>query len=497
MSTVKKIADMVDRAKIYPLARITPLDEVWPNVWLKREDRQSVFSFKIRGASNCITNLSGEQKQKGVVCASAGNHAQGVARAAVQEGVGATIFMPITTPEIKVRAVKKLGAKVKLVGDNYDDANKAAKAFADKSGAVFVHPFNDDWVIAGQGTIGKEILEQLEGKSPARIYIPVGGGGLLAGIGAYMKTHSPDTKIIAVEPKGAATLHTSLKQGRRVALENIDSFADGVAVKHIGNKTFKLALAMKPETILVSNDQISAAIKKIFEKTRTLVEPAGALALAGFLADKQNQDDNSPVIIIVSGANVNFDRIGHIVERAELGAGGEILFSASLEEKPGAFMRFCDALGDNSVSEFNYRYGNESRAHVLVGIKTGSRQEGLQILTKLRAQGMEVVDLSHNRIAKEHIRHMVGGRLKNSNNEQVYSFEFPERPGALRSFLASLEGRWNISLFHYRNHGAATAQILCGFQVSDDEINDLEQSLEQAGFVMRRITDNPAVQSFL
>lgn len=489
---LETIAKMTDMAEVYPLAKRTDLHEILPNIWLKREDQQDVFSFKIRGAANRISKLTDTEKTKGVVCASAGNHAQGVAMAARAAAIKSTIFMPVTTPDIKTEAVTALGGNIKLVGDNYDAAHTAALEFAQQTGAVFIHPFDNPDVIAGQGTVGQEIVADM---MPAAIYIGVGGGGLLAGVGAYMRSHSPDSKIIAVEPAGAATLKISLEAGRPTTLDIVDGFADGVAVKRIGDTTLDLAMQIKPHTILVSNGEICAAVKLIFEKTRTVVEPAGALALAGLL--KHNARPSRPCVAIVSGANVNFDRIGHIVERAELGAGEEILFAATLPEKPGSFLKFCQALGDHGVTEFNYRYADQSTANVLVGIKIKTPAQGHEVIENIRAAGMTVTDLSHNRLAKQHLRHMVGGRSSAQIAEHIYSFEFPERPGALRDFLTTLDGRWNISLFHYRNHGASSGQVLCGFQTPQNNKADLEASLVATGFTMRRETDNPAYQTFL
>jgi len=491
--SLDNIAKRIDKAVVYPLAKRTDLQAIGDGIWLKREDQQDVFSFKIRGAANRISKLSTAEKARGVVCASAGNHAQGVAMAASAANIKSTIFMPVTTPEIKTKAVTGLGGVIRLVGDSYDAAFAAAKRFAVESGGVFIHAFDDLDVIAGQGSVAKEILAQLP--NPSAIYIGVGGGGLLSGVGAYLRVHSPDTQIIAVEPEGAATLKTSLEAGEPTSLCNVDGFADGVAVKRMGEATFALARRIAPNSILVSNDEICAAVKTIFEKTRTVVEPAGALALAGLL--KHRSRPSGPSVAIVSGANVNFDRIGHMVERAELGAGGEILFSATLPEKPGSFLKFCEALGDHSVSEFNYRYADKSTAHVLVGIKIKTPEQGVLVMDNIRAAGMEVADLSHNRLAKEHLRHMVGGTSSARGCEHIYSFEFPERPGALRDFLTTLGGRWNISLFHYRNHGASSGQVLCGFQTPKNNEDELLANLQITGFIMREETNNPAYQMFL
>ena len=494
---LKHIAALIDAAQIYPLARRTDLQNIGDGIWLKREDQQDVFSFKIRGAANRMAGLSKDELARGVVAASAGNHAQGIAHAAAHYKTKAVIFMPITTPEIKTKAVLAKGAQVELIGDSYDDACEAALAHAQSTGAVFIHPFDEINVIAGQGTIGKEILQQMDA-APAAIYIGVGGAGLLSGIGAYLRTHAPNTKIIAVEPEGAATLKTSLEAGKPTALTRVDGFADGVAVKQIGALTFGIAKTIAPETVLVSNDEICAAAKAIFEHTRTVVEPAGALALAGLIKHRaQGSAPSGESAAIVSGANVNFDRIGHMVERAELGAGDEILFTATLPERPGAFLDFCAALGDHAVSEFNYRYADQDRAHVLVGIKIKSSAEKNAVFAALSAKDMATTDMSHNRLAKQHLRHMVGGRAGGTVPEKIYSFEFPERPGALRDFLTALDGRWNISLFHYRNHGAATGEVLCGFQVPNDDANILEASLERTGFTMQDETGNPAYEYFL
>ncbi|PHR61025.1 MAG: threonine ammonia-lyase, biosynthetic [Robiginitomaculum sp.] len=512
---LRSIAEQTDLANVYDLAKVTALEradilsgELNTNIYLKREDLQSVFSFKIRGAANRIAKLSPKERARGVVAASAGNHAQGIAQAAKYYGTQATIFMPITTPPIKTKAVTAKGAKIQLVGDNYDAACEAALQFAKNTGAVFIHPFDEIDVIAGQGTIGKEILDQCGDTPPAAVYISVGGGGLISGIGAYLRTHSPSTRIIAVEPEGSTTLKTSLEKGVPTPLNSIDGFADGVAVKLIGTTTLKIAQAIDPETVLVSNDEICASARDIFEQTRTVVEPAGALALAGLLkhirqgkAPRGNTHDanthKGPCIAIVTGANVNFDRIGYMVERAELGAGGEILLAATLPERPGAFLQFCQALGEHAVSEFNYRYADQHSAHVLVGVKIKSVEEGKNIIAKLQSQDIEVTDLSDNPLAKDHLRHMVGGRASGRTPERIYSFEFPERPGALRDFLTTLNGDWNISLFHYRNHGASTSQVLCGFQIPNNDASALEASLRKTGFAMREETNNPAYQYFL
>ena len=494
----------IDAADVYALAKRTPCqfaqkmsEEYGRNIWLKREDLQDVFSFKIRGAANRMASLTDAEKARGVCAASAGNHAQGVAASASYYNTQAIIFMPVTTPNIKVKAVQARGAETKLVGDNYDAACEAAINYSKESGAIFIHPFDEIDVIAGQGTVGKEILEQMP-RSPAAIYVCTGGGGLVSGVGTWSKSQSPETKIIAVEPKGAATLKTSLKAGRPTSLEHVDSFADGVAVKTIGNLTFDIACSVVDECITVTNDEICAAVKDVFEATRTVVEPAGALALAGLIKDiKEGRAPEGDCVVTISGANVNFDRIGHIVERAELGAGEEMLFAATIPEKAGAFLNFCHALGARAVSEFNYRYANSSQAHVLVGVKIRSLTEREDIIASMDKQGISVMDLSEDRLAKRHLRHMVGGRATQSIPEVIYRFEFPERPGALTEFLVNLDARWNISLFHYRNHGHSTGHVLCGFHVPNGDHDKLEASLKKSGYPMTQESDNTAYTYFL
>ncbi len=494
----------IEAADVYALAKRTPCQlapklsrEHGRNIWLKRDDLQDVFSFKIRGAANRIAGLSDTEKAKGVCAASAGNHAQGMAAAAAYYKTKAVIFMPVTTPEIKINAVHARGAETRLIGDTYDEACEAAMDYAKETGAVFIHPFDELDVIAGQGTVGKEILEQMP-RMPAAIYIPVGGGGLISGIGTWVKAVAPDTKIIAVEPEGAATLKTSLEAGRPTPLNKVDGFADGVAVKLIGKNTLEISQAVVDETFTVTNDEICAAVKDVFEATRTVVEPAGALALAGII--KQARDGKAPegdCVIIISGANVNFDRIGHIVERAELGAGEEMLFAATIPEQSGAFLNFVRALGNRAVTEFNYRFAPTDEAHVLVGIKTKSSDEREDVITAMDAHGIAVADLSGDSLAKRHLRHMVGGRASPDVDEVIYRFEFPERPGALTDFLINLDARWNISLFHYRNHGSATGHVLCGFQVPNGDIAELEASLSRTGYPMSPETDNIAYDYFL
>lgn len=494
----------IEAADVYALAKRTPCEhapklsiEHGRNIWLKREDLQDVFSFKIRGAANRMAGLTDTERACGVVAASAGNHAQGMAAAAAHYKTQAVIFMPVTTPPIKVEAVAARGAETRLIGDNYDEACAAALEYAAGSGAVFIHPFDEIDVIAGQGTVGKEILEQMP-RVPEAIYVCTGGGGLVSGIGTWIKAISPTTKIIAVEPEGAQTLKISLDTGRPTPLNKVDGFADGVAVKLIGSNTLEIAKSVVDEHIAVSNDEICAAVKDVFEATRTVVEPAGALALAGLIKHaREGKAPEGDCVVTISGANVNFDRIGHVVERAELGAGGEMLFAATIPEKPGAFLNFCRALGRRAVTEFNYRYADTHDAHVLVGVKLKSSGERAEVLAAMKAEGVTVADLSHDALAKRHMRHMVGGRSQGGIPEMIYQFEFPERPGALTDFLINLDARWNISLFHYRNHGSSMSHVLCGFQVPDGDVSDLEDSLANIGYPMSQETDNIAYQYFL
>ena len=493
-------------ARVYDLARRTPL-EFHPllstpdhRVHLKREDQQDVFSFKIRGAANRMAQLSAQERSRGVVAASAGNHAQGVASAAQFHGVAATIFMPVTTPPIKVDAVRAMGAEVVLAGDGYDAACEAAMDHAETSGALFIHPFDEPLVIAGQATVGREILEELP--NPAAIYVCTGGGGLVAGIASWVKWLSADTRIIAVEAEGAPTLHAAMEAGAPVTLPRIDGFADGAAVRRIGDLTYAIAKDLVDEVVLVTNDEISAAVKDIFRATRTVAEPAGALALAGF--QKQLREGTAPhireggdIAITVSGANVNFDRLGHIVERAELGAGTEMLLAVTLPETRGAFRRFVDVVGHRAVTEFNYRFQDPDSAHILVGIKTADRKERDLIVADLEAAGMAALDLSEDRLAKRHLRHMVGGRSTSDVEERLYRVEFPERPGALSDFLGGLDDRWNISLFHYRNHGAVEGHVLCAFQLPNGDAKDLRDSLDRLGFPVSEESDSVAAGYFL
>jgi threonine dehydratase len=464
-------------APVYDLARRTPLDHapslsshIGHKLWLKREDMQLTHSFKLRGAYNCIRQLSDDERQLGVVAASAGNHAQGVALSARELGVKATIFMPCTTPEIKVRAVEALGARIELSGDDYDDACEQAIAFSRESGGYFIHPFDNPDVIAGQGTLGIEITQQLA-SPPGIIFLPIGGGGLAAGVAATVKAVYPDVRIIGVEPGDAASMHAALAAGKPVDIGTTGIFADGVAVRKVGDTTFEMCRELVDEVITVSVDQVCAAVKSIFEEVRAVAEPAGALAVAGAIQYAASQEGKSlpqgDWVAVVSGANVNFDRLGHVVERCALGEGKEALLAVTIPERPGSFLEFCQILGESSVTEFNYRFAGKSDAHVFVGVRLEESSRHLQ--DRLIDGGYGVKDLSSNEVAKLHLRHLVGGRLPSSERERLYRFEFPERPGALLEFLNVLAGRWSISLFHYRNHAAAKARILAGFLVPNED----------------------------
>jgi threonine dehydratase len=502
----QRLLKKVLRAPVYDVAIESPLtiatrlsSRLANQVWLKREDLQPVFSFKLRGAYNRMLQLSKDEKLKGVIAASAGNHAQGVALSARKLEVQATIVMPQTTPPIKVEAVKRFGGQVVLVGDSYDQAAQHAKQLATETGAVFIHPYDDWEVIAGQGTIALELLRQHPQPVDA-IFIPVGGGGLIAGVAAVIKNIMPETKIIGVEPEEAACLTAALAANKRVTLPSVGIFADGVAVAQVGERPFQVAQHYVDDMVTVSNDEMCAAIKDIFEDTRSIAEPAGSLALAGlkkYLYEHQWQEKSC--IAIVSGANMNFDRLGYITERTELGEGTEALFAVTIPEKPGSFLHFCQLLGDRrAITEFNYRYRHAESAQVFVGIRlqAGSKEKET-IMNLLQTASFDVIDLSHNEMAKLHLRHMVGGANTSNVNELIYRFEFPERPGALLRFLSSMSSGWNISLFHYRNHGAAEGTVLIGIQVPSSDIDAVESFLQGLGYPYTAESDNPAYRLFL
>ncbi|MDQ3026256.1 MAG: threonine ammonia-lyase, biosynthetic [Pseudomonadota bacterium] len=491
-------------AKVYDVAIESPL-EVAPalsrrlgnQVLLKREDKQPVFSFKLRGAYNKMAHLTTAQLARGVICASAGNHAQGVALAAQRLGARALIVMPVTTPRIKVAAVAARGAKVLLHGDSYHEASLHAKSLARKQRLTFVHPYDDPLVIAGQGTIGLEILRQHPQFIDA-IFVPVGGGGLIAGIAAYVKRISPRTRIVGVEPVDSNAMQASLKAGRRVTLKHVNIFADGVAVKQVGRETFRLARDLVDEMVLVDTDEICAAIKDIFEETRTVVEPAGALGVAGLKRwVERRRTKGRSLVAIACGANMNFDRLRFVAERAELGEHREAVLAVTIPERPGSFRALCALLGKRSVTEFNYRYSPGGEAHVFLGVTVSGREETHRLVAQLERRGMGAADLSDNELAKMHVRHLVGGRVGEVGGEMLYRFEFPERPGALMNFLNGMGSGWNITLFHYRNHGADVGRVLVGLQVPARERGAFRRFLKALGYEYADESRNPAYRLFL
>jgi threonine dehydratase len=499
-SYVKKIL----ASRVYDLAHETPLTpapllskRLGCEVMFKREDLQPVFSFKIRGSYNKMAQMSVAEQQRGVIAASAGNHAQGVAMAASSLGIKSTIVMGRNTPSIKVNAVKARGAKVVLHGDGFPQAAEHAAKLQAERDLIFVHPYDDVDVIAGQGTVGMEIVNQHHGQ-PDAIFVPVGGGGLIAGIAAFVKYLYPHTKIIGVEAQGSACLHAALAAGRRVKLptETLDLFADGVSVAQVGKENFKVAKRYVDEVVVASIDEICAAIKDVFEETRVIAEPAGALAVAGMKKYLGDHDCQS-VVAIISGANVNFDRLRHISERAEIGEQREAIMAVTIDETQGSFLRFCRALGKRSITEFNYRWANADQAHIYVGMQISAPEDKSAVLKDLSNKGYGVVDMTDNEAAKLHVRHMVGGRNHGSDEELLFRFEFPERPGALLDFLSGVGADWNITLFHYRNHGAAYGRVLVGFAAAASERKSLVQYLMRIGYRFWEENDNPAYQLFL
>ncbi|KAF1067768.1 MAG: L-threonine dehydratase biosynthetic IlvA [Pseudomonas citronellolis] len=498
---VKKILT----SRVYDVAQETPLqaarqlsERLGNQVLLKREDLQPVFSFKIRGAYNRLAQLSAEERARGVVTASAGNHAQGVALAARELGVKATIVMPRTTPELKVQGVRARGGKAVLHGDAFPEALAHSLKLVDEKGYVYIHPYDDPDVIAGQGTVAMEILRQHPGQLDA-IFVPVGGGGLIAGIAAYVKYLRPEVKVIGVEPDDSNCLQAALAAGERVVLGQVGLFADGVAVAQIGQHTFDVCKDHVDEVITVSTDEICAAIKDIYDDTRSITEPAGALAVAGIKKYvEREQASGQTLVAIDSGANINFDRLRHVAERAELGEQREAIIAVTLPERPGSFKAFCEAIGKRQITEFNYRYNTEAEAHIFVGVQTHPENDPrAALIEQLREQGFPVLDLTDNELAKLHIRHMVGGHAARVDDERVFRFEFPERPGALFNFLSKLGGRWNITLFHYRNHGAADGRVVAGLQVPEDERHLVPAALEAIGYPYWDESDNPAYRLFL
>ncbi|WP_262964735.1 threonine ammonia-lyase, biosynthetic [Methylobacter psychrophilus] len=492
------------RAKVYDVAIETPLDfapslseRLVNRIFLKREDLQSVFSFKLRGAYNKISMLDEPSRAKGVIAASAGNHAQGVALAAKRLAIKALIVMPTTTPEIKIKSVKAMGADIILFGDSYSETYTYALELSTQNEMVFIHPFDDPDIIAGQGTVAMEILRQHPGDLHA-IFVPVGGGGLIAGIAVYVKFVRPDIKIIGVEPDDADCLNRALKANSRVIIDQVGLFADGVAVKQVGAEPFRLAQNFVDEVVTVNTDEICAAIKDIFDDTRSIAEPAGALAIAGLKKYvEREQLTGQSLIAIDSGANINFDRLRYVAERAQVGEHREILLAVSIPEVPGSFLAFCKLLGGRSITEFNYRYFDATMAQVFVGISSsGLESDRAAVIGQLQQQGFQVTDMTANELAKEHSRYMVGGHAPTELNELVYSIQFSERPDALLKFLTQLGGRWNISLFHYRNHGAAFGKVLMGIQTTQAEQQAFQQCLDELDFTYSDETENPAYQLF-
>lgn len=491
-------------ARVYDVAIETRLDllenfsaRIGNRAYLKREDMQPVFSYKLRGAYNKMFNLPAEARARGVLTASAGNHAQGVALSAQKLGCKAVIVMPATTPRIKIDAVTRRGAEVVLHGDSYNDAYTEALRLVAESGATYIPPFDDPDVIAGQGTVGMEILRQHP--DPIRaIFLPIGGGGLAAGVGAYVRRLRPDIRLIGVEPVDADAMRQSIAAGQRVRLEQVGLFADGVAVKEVGEETFRICREVLDEIVLVDADAMCAAIKDVFEDTRSILEPSGALALAGLKhwAEREGVRDAS-LIAIASGANMNFDRLRHVAERAALGEQREAIIAVSIPEVPGSFRTFCSLLGSRAITEFNYRYADPTLAHIFVGLQIQDRAEASELVELLNKHALQATDLTDNEMAKLHIRHLVGGRAPQVTNERLYRFEFPERPGALLNFLTRMGRGWNISLFHYRNHGADFGRVLIGMQVPPEDDAAFQQFLNELGYDYCDERNNPAYRLFL
>jgi threonine dehydratase len=491
-------------ARVYDVAIETALEKA-PNLsarlnntlLLKREDMQSVFSFKLRGAYNKMAHLPEAELRKGVICASAGNHAQGVALSAKRLGARAVIVMPVTTPTVKVQAVKTRGGEVVLKGDSFDEAYAHARELEAQQGLTFVHPFDDPDVIAGQGTIGMEILRQHQGPLHA-IFVAIGGGGLISGIGAYVKRVRPEVRIIGVEPKDSDAMSRSLAAGKRVKLDQVGLFADGVAVKQVGEETFRLCREVVDEVILVDTDDTCAAIKDVFEDTRSILEPAGALAIAGAKAYVEREKLKGQTLVAVAcGANMNFDRLRFVAERAEVGERREAILAVTIPEERGSFRRFCELIGNRSVTEFNYRIADSNKAHIFVGLSVTDRADVAKLVRNLGRHGFEALDLTDDELAKSHVRHMVGGHSALAKDELMYRFEFPERPGALMKFLTSMQPDWNISLFHYRNHGADVGRVLVGMQVPARESAGLKKFLATLGYRYWDESGNPAYRMFL
>lgn len=494
-------------AKVYDVAIETSLvhaellsARVGNKVLIKREDEQPVFSFKLRGAYNKMAHLPRTQLAAGVVAASSGNHAQGVALAAQKLGVDATIVMPRTTPSIKVDAVLARGAKVILHGESYSDSYEHAQDIVKLGKKVFIHPYDDPDVIAGQGTIGMEILRQYQGDIDA-IFVAIGGGGLIAGIAAYVKAVRPKTKIIAVQAADQATMVESLKAGHRVKLKSLGLFSDATAVREVGAETFRLCQQFVDDAVVVTNDEICAAIKDVYTDCRSILEPAGAVAIAGLkrYAAKHRSRDKT-FVAVACGSNMNFDRLRFIAERAVIGESREAVLAVTLPERPGSFRAFCEILGPRSVTEFNYRFSGGTAAHVFVGVEIAKRTEIAGLIKAFKRAGIRAVDLTDNEMAKLHVRHLVGGHAPGAFGERMFRFDFPERPGALAQFLRAMNDSWNITLFHYRNHGADIGRVLAGIQVptgDERQLADFLRQIGENGYSCVEETDNVAYKLFL
>ncbi len=491
-------------SRVYDVASETPLQaaprlsaRLHSRVFLKREDLQPIFSFKIRGAYNKMAHLTAEERERGVITASAGNHAQGVAFAAQRLSIRSVIVMPATTPSIKVRAVRERGAEIVLHGDSYSDAEARAYEIQATEGLTFVHPYDDPHVIAGQGTIGLELSRQMTAR-PFTVFVPIGGGGLIAGIAVFLKSIMPEVRIVGVEPDDSDAMVRSVRMGERITLSQVGIFVDGVAVRRVGVHTFVLARRYVDDYIQVSTDDVCAAIKDVFEDTRAVMEPAGALAVAGMKAYVERRGvRNADLVALTCGANLNFDRLKHIAERAEIGERREALLAVTIPERPGAFKAFCRAVGNRSITEFNYRFAPRDDAVVYVGIQLDNANQRASLINSLRGHGYPVLDLTQNELAVVHLRHLVGGRAPEIADERLLSFEFPERPGALLQFLEALDETWNISLFHYRNHGSASGRVLAGIQVPAEDLLRFGVSLSQLGYYYVDETDNPGYRAFL
>jgi threonine dehydratase len=491
-------------SKVYDVAVESPLEfapqisaRISNKILLKREDTQAVFSFKLRGAYNKMANLSAAELKRGVIAASAGNHAQGVALSASRLGCRAVIVMPVTTPQMKIDAVRNFGGEVVLMGDSFSDAYDHAMELQKKDKLVFVHPFDDPDVIAGQGTIGMEILRQHPGPIDA-IFVAIGGGGLISGIATYVKQLRPEIKIIGVQTEDSDAMVRSIKAGRRVTLTDVGLFSDGTAVKLVGAETFRLTHKYVDDFVLVDTDAICAGIKDVFQDTRVVLEPAGALALAGakrYAAEHKWKGKN--IVVVTCGANMNFDRLRFVAERADVGEAREAVFALTLPEKRGSFLRLCEALGDRAVTEFNYRISDAEQAHVFVGLQINSAAEPEKLAERYRKKGFPTIDLTGNELAKTHLRYMVGGRSTLAEHELLFRFEFPERPGALMKFLGAMNPNWNISLFHYRNQGDDYGRILVGIQVPPSDKKAFKAFLDGLGYPYWNESENPAYQLFL